>query len=253
MPSTNHNKSPKGGFSLIELLVVVAIIAVLASLLLPALSSAKEKSKSSLCKANIRQWGYALSMYLDDNDRFPSYWVRDSTRADAPPSSGVILNEVLELRPYFKNLANSQAGGYLVRGGVYHCPSSPDPIKFDRMIQFFNPGYGPNVYGTDRMRNRTIGVGGDPLTTPLRGNGVKAPNDFIVFGDGVSIGGICPTTFPAVDGTQTYYPGNYHTGGANVGFLDAHVEYSKQTNWVKHVPEVMRRWNADHEPHPETW
>jgi prepilin-type N-terminal cleavage/methylation domain-containing protein len=55
------------GFTLVELLVVIAIIAVLAALLLPALASAKERSKGAACLANLQQMGLAFRAYADDS------------------------------------------------------------------------------------------------------------------------------------------------------------------------------------------
>jgi len=57
---------------LIELLVVVAIIALLVSMLLPALSSARELSRKTVCSVNLRQWFSILSAYASDHgDRLP--------------------------------------------------------------------------------------------------------------------------------------------------------------------------------------
>jgi prepilin-type N-terminal cleavage/methylation domain-containing protein/prepilin-type processing-associated H-X9-DG protein len=60
------------GFTLIELLVVIAIIAVLMGILMPALSKAKNQAQEMACKGNLKNYGLAVTMYLDDSDgRFP--------------------------------------------------------------------------------------------------------------------------------------------------------------------------------------
>jgi prepilin-type N-terminal cleavage/methylation domain-containing protein/prepilin-type processing-associated H-X9-DG protein len=68
-----NRKRPAGGivsaFTLIELLVVIAIIAVLMAILTPALRKAKERTRETVCKANLKNLGLGILLYLDDNDR----------------------------------------------------------------------------------------------------------------------------------------------------------------------------------------
>ena len=61
----------KLGFTLIEILVVVAVIAMLMGMLLPAVSRAKEQAKVTAVNAELRQIGIALDIYFDDNHKFP--------------------------------------------------------------------------------------------------------------------------------------------------------------------------------------
>lgn len=62
------------GFTLLELLIVVAIIGILAGMIFPAVGYVREKAKTDQCINNLRQWGIALQGYLDEHRGvFPSY------------------------------------------------------------------------------------------------------------------------------------------------------------------------------------
>jgi len=56
------------GFTLVELLVVVAIIAILMAITVPTLSRVRRQARGVVCQANLRQWGMTLSMYAQNND-----------------------------------------------------------------------------------------------------------------------------------------------------------------------------------------
>ena len=62
----------KQPFTLIEMLVVIAIMAILAAMLLPALSKAREAAQSTACINNLKQVGLSIQMYEMDSKRFPA-------------------------------------------------------------------------------------------------------------------------------------------------------------------------------------
>jgi prepilin-type N-terminal cleavage/methylation domain-containing protein/prepilin-type processing-associated H-X9-DG protein len=224
-------------FTLIELLVVIAIIALLMAILMPALSKAREQGRIIACRSNLKQYGIALRMYLDENSHyFPDarMWLKSDNRPwvhKGYTPTGVFW-------PYVKDL------------DVHMCP------KFSQ----YTKGTQYADTAVSYVMNFYVGNRGEIWSNWL-GSGVKGvsketevynPARVLVFTEentwtipGYSITPFNDTHFTVdnrvrqIDNYATYHnaPGDRDKGGANLVFVDGHVDLLHR---VKDLDEGFR-------------
>jgi prepilin-type N-terminal cleavage/methylation domain-containing protein/prepilin-type processing-associated H-X9-DG protein len=204
-------KRLKGGFTLIEMLVVIAIISILASMLLPALGKAKEQGMSIKCVSNLHQIGLAMMMYGDDSeDRLPV-----SYASIGDPNGGNWTNSTFTpwtraLSPYFANDTN-----------LLRCPG------FDSFYK--QSGFNYFMGSVAFAYNETPPPPWTPTSVNLRS--ITYPSFYVLSGD-------CnyPTSPNNADlndnDTNVLFalPSPTHNNRVNVLFADWHVTHYKRFN-----------------------
>jgi prepilin-type N-terminal cleavage/methylation domain-containing protein len=118
-------------FTLIEVLVSIAVIAVLIAISLPAIGRARESARRAECLSNLRSLGQAIQMYRGANDDLLPYAVRpvDVRYDDLDPLPA--LAEYLEAP-----LPSSDAAGAVRTGAPFACPSD-DTIAFEQGCSYY--------------------------------------------------------------------------------------------------------------------
>lgn len=211
-------------FTLVELLVVITIIAILASMLLPVLKAAKEKSAEIACKGNLKQLGITTSFYITDNSSFLPFAYRPGAVRTGYEHEDIGAYFVL-LAPYL----NIQTANYFLLGApakglfkpcVFGCPS----IKYSY----------PRLYpvAVDYGPSTTAAFGVCTSTSPQTDWGslkkIKSPSAKVWLGD-IAEDAVFKLFNPWYNCSSVISGGVEqgiicrHSGKANCLFFDGHV------------------------------
>lgn len=265
--------SADSGFTLTELLVTTAIIAMLASLLLAAVSRSKAQAQAVACKSRLHQMGLALAMYAAETHHYPSIILALNGRF-ATTNVAQTVTWADALLPYYPLSWTNAAWHcprYLANGGII-LPQPPMLTPFSSYAYNANGVVGESYDGAPESAcPRDLGLGID-VKTAVGDPAVVAPSEMYAVGDSrwwkyshYSETGLAakwrmspwkyeyhitsPPPARTVVHVETAPP---HGPGYNMLFVDGHVALVKRTDYLS-PPRSAAHWNRDNKPHPETW
>ena len=238
--------------------MVIAIIAILAALLLPALARAKAKSQKTVCLNNLRQIGIAGVLYINDFNQYPG------------DLSAIHLCYVWPTRLLSRMGNNRKA---------FYCPAAPANSAWDTNVNKtlggagedglpdpfavaphtrFSLGY--NDWGLAISHIPQLGLGGDVDGAgnrgPVRDTDVRKPADMIMLADvraqpDANLINMDADVDPT-DNSQGHsqWPSNRHNYRVDILFTDGHCESAKRPPMIDPNNTVWRRrWNNDNRAH----
>jgi prepilin-type N-terminal cleavage/methylation domain-containing protein len=248
------------GFTLVELLIVIAVIAILGALLLPVVSAVRGKAQRTTCLNNLRQINFAVRMYTDDSN-------------DATPSTngvGLTSFNTLPLYSAYKALIKNYVGlngASSPQDKVFHCPADtfyPSwfytnaawPFHFVQTSLYDQPLFDYSSYffnGGDNTPRKWFkwtptypGLGGVKLTA------VKHPSRTVLVAEASAL---VPYSWhdPSSHGVAASDGTLYNNSKNVVSFVDGHVSYIEMywnpghnvTAWYEPSGGYDYQWGAN--------
>jgi len=245
--NTTHRSNPatRLGFTLVELLVVIGIIAVLISILLPSLNRARQSARALQCQSNLKQLGIAAVSYVSEYKNTIFYptttfgeaalWFNAvdpylQARRGREGATGVAAGR--SYRSY------KQCVHWLDFGEARQSGGQDNVIEFARFFKMNSMLRRNNV----ALRPNPVNPAVNTTYSPARITDVKKSAQHVLIGDGVSLDstGLVASQFESgqfsmeVNDITQANPSLRHRGAANILFVDAHVEA------IKDIPRIRK-------------
>jgi prepilin-type processing-associated H-X9-DG protein len=240
-----------------EVLTVVAVIAILTSMTMVVVSKAKSKAVSAQCKSNLRQYGISLNNFVSTHAVFPLGL--NPSRSQFAAEHGTM---------FFRSMKDEGLGPlpdrFPFKGpSVYLCPSAqrqalPPSLSGELAL------YGYNALGLEGHTAPPLGLGFtsvEEVLRPVSESEVRNPSRLIAVGDGVIgwkerfqdgtwIFGRLSSSTELAGSTDRIK--QRHSGDLNVVFCDGHVEAcTLDFLFSDDSDTALASWNRDHQPHRE--
>jgi prepilin-type N-terminal cleavage/methylation domain-containing protein len=232
----NMKSTPQSGFTLVELLVVLAVIALLAAILLPSLTLAKLKAQRVQCAGNLHQLGIGLQVIVANDRAYPL--LSGGTNSDS-----TWINQLA-----IEGLGMTQSITNYLGAGVWHCPRQWITGKENYFPLSYGYNSGGNIWHPDV--DGYFGLCSDqPSQNMVKDSQVIHPADMIAIGE-LFNARIELVREPSEGSNLIAY--QRHQGIDNVVFCDGHVESIKLKYLFADTSDAaLSRWNRDHLPHRE--
>jgi prepilin-type processing-associated H-X9-DG protein/prepilin-type N-terminal cleavage/methylation domain-containing protein len=272
LPSSTRTARRKA-FTLVELLVVIGIIALLISILMPALNRARQQANQVKCAANLRQQGQAMAMYTAQWRAYPGHAAYNGSityavwptrlRGYLNNNQGVFFCPAQESGFEWQVTSNNTGANYASATDTRYGYNGGELLLNVFTVPF---SYGYNDWGCSPIqpapKDLQRGLGGDlwnANTPELKSGRVRKGAEMIAIADN-TVDGVWDFNIDPMNPAEA--PGKVHNKGCNVLFCDGHVQWYTQQEVVVYdvktralLPtgtdqynRVARMWNNDNEP-----
>jgi prepilin-type processing-associated H-X9-DG protein/prepilin-type N-terminal cleavage/methylation domain-containing protein len=197
------------GFTLVEMLIVLGVIALLLSLLMPVMAKARASASQVACASNLRQWGQAAANFMSvNNGNLPrrGQGVQPTNQVTRPQDWFNALPPLIQMKPYVDLVSANQIARPDSGNSLWVCPAAADmPGKY-YWSYGMNMGLSVETGSENNGKPDSIATVGDTSSMVLFAD---APGNYC---------SVFPSKFPG-----GFNPVPRHNGSVNICFVDGHV------------------------------